>query len=93
MSLEASGDRHALAVSLAQRPAVERLLVGVVEFEAARPIAPVDDDLDSNVLRPLPAVLVPAAGVGVKVAPQQLRCRHRQRDQVAPVDRDARPLR
>ena len=30
-----SGYRHALAVVLAQRPAVERLFVGIIEFEAA----------------------------------------------------------
>lgn len=44
-------------------------------------------------LRALPSVLVPAAGVGVEVAPQQLRGRDGQRDQVAPIDRDARAFR
>ena len=80
--------RPGLARVQAHRPAVERLLVGVVELQAAAPGAPlahaVDDDLDTDAAG---AALAPRRAYvpHPQIAPQQVRLRYRKRDQVAPV--------
>ena len=84
-----------LPLGPAQRPAVEGLLVRVVELQAAGPGLvrghALDDEIDADVAGRLPAVLTPHVA-HVHAAPQEIRVRNRNRDQVAAVDGDAGSL-
>ena len=78
-----------------QRPAIERLLVGVVEFEAAGPslvlVDPLHNEVDPHVVCLLAAVDLPNVS-HMEVAPQKDCARMRDGEQVPAVDRDARTL-
>lgn len=90
--------RHALRISLLGEPkraAVERLLVGVVELQTARPVLslrnPLYNDVNPYVLSPLlPPHL--AHVPDMQIPPQQIRVRHWHGNQVTPVDRHPRSL-
>ena len=83
------------AVGQPERPAIERFLVTIVEFEPASPSVPsgyaFDDDFDTHVADVLTAGDFPYVP-DVEFPPQQVGARHRHGDEVVAVDRDARAL-
>ena len=78
-----------------QRPAVERLLVRIVELEPATPAPipghPVDGDFDPHVGGPLTAADI-AHVADVELTPQEVGVRNGYRDEIPAVDRDAGAL-
>ena len=90
--------RHAVgrpAVGLAERTAVEGLLVRVVELESADPALvgghTLDEEVDADVAGGLPAVFPPHVP-HAHPAPQQIRVGYRDRHEVAAVDGHAGTL-
>ena len=77
-------------------PAVERLLVRIVELETAGPASiprhAVDGDLDANIRGALTAIH-PAHLADMKLAPQEVGIRYGNGDEIAAVDGNARALR
>ena len=91
-------DRHPLrrpVVVEPQRPAIERFLVRVVEFQAAGPdpalVDPFDDQVDTHVVGALPPFDTPDVP-HMQVAPQMHGARMGDGEQVPPVDRYAGTL-
>ncbi len=86
---------QSLAIRGAQRPTVEGLFIGVIEFQPARPGSPLvhalDADLDEHVLRAGLAVRA-APLANVQIAPEEIGHGNRHGDEVAPVNGHARPF-
>jgi len=78
-----------------QWPAIKGLFVGVVEFQPTTPglslVHAVHDDVNADVLSLLLVIDLPDIA-HMKVAPEKVCRRHRNGDQVAPVDGDAGTL-
>ena len=88
--------RHAFGVLLRRQPqwpAVERLVVGIVELEAARPVTALSNAFDNDVypyVARLRFTMHPAYVAYMKFAPQEIGFGHGQGDEITAVDRNAR---